>query len=146
MYDMSVFLRRWTIWRWLSGGGFPESPLCGRSLSKMCDLSLERLPLISALKSLWWTLTSHSFDMAFLFNQFEYFLCFVLFPPFAIFALKLLLVGLLLVGGLLSSNSYFTECYSKLVVTTRTRWRKPHCLLFMIKSSANFVPGGFFSV
>ena len=68
--------------------GLPESPLCGQSLDEKGDLNLERLPLISVHKWLWWTLTSHSFDTAFLCNQFEYFLCFVLFPPLAIFASK----------------------------------------------------------
>lgn len=88
IYEISVFQRRLTIWRWSLVGGLPESPLYGQRLDKMGDLSLERLPLISVHKWLWWTLTSHSFDTAFLCNQFEYFLCFVLFPPFAIFASK----------------------------------------------------------
>lgn len=115
MYGISVFLQRLIIWRWPSVGGLPESPPCVQSSDKMGDLSLKRLPLISVHKWLGWTLTSHSFDTAFLCNQFEYFLCFVLFPPFAIFASKThspvmspwLPKQTTLVGGVSSSNLYF---------------------------------------
>ena len=77
-------------------------------------------------------LTAHSFDISVLCIQFECFLCFVLFPPFAIFVSKThstvvspwLLKQITFDGIALVFKFISTEGYSKLVVTTRTHYRK----------------------
>ena len=77
-------------------------------------------------------LTAHSFDISVLCIQFECFLCFVLFPPFAIFVSKThstvvspwLLKQITFCGIAVVFKFISTEGYSKLVVTTRTHYRK----------------------
>ena len=129
MYAISVFL-----WR--------QQPYCDHQLEVSRSLHCEASVWMRDMTSVWkldfcsqvvlLALTAHSFDISVLCIQFECFLCFVLFPPFAIFVSKThstvvspwLLKQITFCGIAVVFKFISTEGYSKLVVTTRTHYRK----------------------